>query len=716
MENLKEIFRQEAYELFAELEECVLELEKMPDDASQVSHIFRVLHTIKGSGGMAGFDEISEFAHEIETAFDLVREGKMPVSKELINLTLSARDQMQAMLDISDNTEAGEDSGTEKIIKAFNEIRVTGYEVDNTESDVPGYKAEDMIPDLSGPIITHPSLQNITYRIRFRPAINIFANGTNPILILKELSTLGHCIIVSQVNAIPSLEHLNPEACCIYWDIILTTQRGINTVRDTFIFVEDISDISFEVIDDEGLLEDDTDYKRIGEILLERKDLSCDELMRALSEQKKLGEKLIENKIVDQGIVESALAEQEYIKEIRKKRRDITLSSSVRVSADKLDALVNLVGELVTLQARFSMEISLDDDSEHGNPAFVSISEEFDRLTGNLRDTTMDIRMLPIGSTFNSLKRLVRDLSLELDKEVVMVTEGRDTELDKTVIERLNDPLVHIIRNCIDHGIEMPETRDGIGKPRYGTICLKAEYSGANVLISISDDGAGLDPREIRIRAVEKGILSAEAELSDKEILSQIFAPGFSTSKEVTEVSGRGVGMDVVRRSIEALRGAVGISSKKGVGTTITLRLPLTLAIIDGLLVKVGEGYFVFPLSVVEECVNMVREDMIVARRRNMIKIRGEILPFLSLRELFMVSGEPPDDERIVIASAKNRKIGLGVDCVIGQHQTVIKALGKIYKNIKGITGATILGDGTVSLILDIAQLVQSVENLKLET
>ncbi|MCP4351917.1 MAG: chemotaxis protein CheA [Desulfobacterales bacterium] len=712
MDNLKEIFRQEAYELFTELEECVLELEKNPDDTSQVGHIFRLLHTIKGSGGMAGFDEISEFAHEIETAFDLVREGKMAVSKELINLTLSARDQMQAMLDISDDSEAAETSGTEKIIKAFSEIRGTEYEADNTEpeQDVPEHKENDLDSDVSRLIITKPSLQNITYRIRFRPAINIFANGTNPVLLLKELTTMGHCIIVSQINAIPRLEHLNPEACYIYWDIILTTQGGINAVRDVFIFVEDISDISFEVIDDEGLLEDDTDYKRLGEILLERKDLSCDELIKTLSEQKKLGEKLIENKILDQGIVESALAEQEYIKEIRKKRREVTLASSVRVSADKLDALVNLVGELVTLQARFGMEVSLDEDSEHRNPAFVSISEELDRLTGNLRDTTMGIRMLPVDSTFNSLKRLVRDLSLELGKEVDMVTEGRDTELDKTVIERLNDPLVHIIRNCIDHGIEMPEVREEIGKPGYGTICLKAEHSGANVLISISDDGAGLDPLKIRARAVEKGILSADAELSDKEILYQIFAPGFSTSKEVTEVSGRGVGMDVVRRSIETLGGSVEIDSKKSVGTTIILKLPLTLAIIDGLLVKVGEGCFVFPLSVVEECVNMVREDMEVAQRRNMIKIRGKILPFLSLRELFMVSGEHPDNERIVIASAKNRKMGLGVDCVIGQHQTVIKSLGRIYRNIKGITGATILGDGSVALILDVAQLVQSVK------
>jgi two-component system chemotaxis sensor kinase CheA len=318
--------------------------------------------------------------------------------------------------------------------------------------------------------------------------------------------------------------------------------------------------------------------------------------------------------------------------------------------------------------------------------------------------------MLPIGTTFSKFKRLVRDLSNELGKEVVMITDGGETELDKTVIERLNDPMVHIIRNCIDHGLEGPDIREAAGKPRQGTVRLSAVHSGANVVIRISDDGAGLDAEAIRAQAVKRGVIAPDVDLSEDELYAQILAPGFSTANKITDVSGRGVGMDVVKRSIDALRGAIEITSQKGMGTTISLRLPLTLAIIDGLLVEIGPSCFVLPLSAVEECVELTREDMAKARGRHMVNVRDELIPYILLRELFGMEEEPPAIAHIVIAEVDGRRLGFVVDRVTGEHQTVIKNLGRVYRDAKGFSGATILADGTVALILDVNRLTETAE------
>jgi len=337
------------------------------------------------------------------------------------------------------------------------------------------------------------------------------------------------------------------------------------------------------------------------------------------------------------------------------------------------------------------------------------VAEEVERLVTELRDNTMSIRMLPIGNTFSKFKRLVRDLSTELGKEINLITEGEETELDKTVIEKLNDPLVHLIRNSIDHGIEAPDAREQSGKPREGTVKLTAEHSGANVLIHIADDGAGIDPEAIRLKAIERGMITAEDNLNEKELFSLIFAPGFSMAKKVTNVSGRGVGMDVVKRGIDALNGTLDIQSKMGEGATITLKLPLTLAIIDGLLVRIADAFFVLPLAAIEECVELTRQDIRKMHGRHMTHIRGEVVPYISLREVFKIPGELPAIEQIIINRIGDDRIGLVVDQVIGEHQTVIKSMGKFYRHVREISGATILGDGTVALIVDISQLVSQV-------
>jgi two-component system chemotaxis sensor kinase CheA len=715
MEKQKETYREEAYELLAELETSLLELEETSpsaqNDAELIDRVFRALHTIKGSGAMFGFDDIAAFTHEVETVFDMVRDGKIPVTKELINLALSARDRIKTMLD-GESSEIQEQEGQSQAelvaaLRALIPGRPVSPKAEETEpKELPPPPFEASAAE-SNPSESKAEIEpSVTYRIRFHPHRDIFSNGTNPILLLNELRELGEANIVAQTEAIPLLKDYDPEACYTYWDIILTTRKGLDPIRDVFIFVENDCKISIEVIDEEVGAEESIAYKRLGEILIARGDISTETLRQVLRHQKRIGEMLVEKKVVDRGVVESALAEQEYMKKRRSIRKERDMVSSIRVPAERLDALVDLVGELVTVQARLTQKAFSGNE-----PELLSIAEEVERLTGELRDKTMSIRMVPVGTLFNKFKRLVRDLAEELKKEVTLVIEGGDTELDKTMIEKLNDPLVHLIRNAVDHGIEPPDLREAVGKPRCGTLRLSAEHSGAEVLIRVSGDGAGIDTVAVRAKAVEKGLISPESQLTEKEIISLIFEPGFSTARKISDVSGRGVGLDVVKRTVESLRGAVEILNRQGVGTTTILKLPLTLAIIDGLMVKIGESYFVAPLSVVEECVELSHAELVKAKRRNMMSFRGEIIPYLSLRELFLTEGKAPDVEQIIIAEAKDSRVGFGVDQVIGQYQTVIKTLGRMYKNIEGISGATILGDGTVALILDAGRLIHLAES-----
>jgi len=377
---------------------------------------------------------------------------------------------------------------------------------------------------------------------------------------------------------------------------------------------------------------------------------------------------------------------------------------SLRVDAGKLDDLVNLVGELVIAQARLTQLAS-----GLGHAALTGVAEEIERLSNELRDNTLGIRMLPIGTTFSRFRRLVRDLSSEMRKSIELVTEGGETELDKTVLEQLNDPLVHLLRNSIDHGIEPPGERLAAGKSESGAIILSAKHAGGEVVLSIVDDGRGMDPERIRHKAVEKGLVPHDARLSDSEIFNLVFLPGFSTAEKITNVSGRGVGMDVVKRSMDALRGKIDIQSEPGRGSRITIRLPLTLAIIDGLQIKAGEDQYIIPLSLVEECVELPREGAGASGRGRTIHLRGETVPYIRLREAFGLAGQPPAIEQVVITRFEGERAGIAVDQVMGQQQTVIKSLGNYIGSVAGISGATINGDGTMSLILDVPTLVASV-------
>lgn len=699
----KAVFLVEATEILEQLEEALLELEDLPDDEDLVGRIFRALHTIKGSGAMFGFDRVSAFTHEVETVFDKVRSGTMAVSRELIDLTLASRDIIRTMLDGDGNGETGTEA--KRVIVALKQISSPDAS-DNSFAE-PSAAGEERDPSPDG-LFT-------TWRIRFKPAKDVFATGTDPTFLLEDLRELGDCDIVALMDDIPRLSQLDPEQFYIGWDIMLTTDKGRQAIEDVFIFIDEDSEVNIQAVERHGAVDEEElqkDPLRLGEILVMRGDLNEAQVEEAAGSQKRLGEILLEKGLLTPGKIESALVEQEHCKRAKQKVRDKqqkpVSDSSIRVPSSKLDELVNLIGELVTVQARLTQVAST---SEDGQLRFLA--EEVERLSSELRDNTMNIRMVPIGSTFSKFRRLVRDLSAELGREVNLTTIGAETELDKTVIEKLNDPMVHLIRNALDHGVEPPEVRVAAGKNREGAIHLEAEHSGAHVLIRVRDDGAGINKEKIRKKAAERGLMVQDADISDDELYSFIFTPGFSTAVVVSSVSGRGVGMDVVRTNIDALRGTVEVQSVEGKGTTVTLKIPLTLAIIEGLLTRVGDERYVLPLSAVEECVELVVEEAGAARGRNLAHIRGEIIPYVYLRRHFNIQGKKAQIEQIVVTHVDGQRIGFVVDEVIGQHQTVIKNLGHMYRNVKEISGATILGDGALALILDVPCLVHEIRDIE---
>ncbi|MGC2615794.1 MAG: chemotaxis protein CheA [Terracidiphilus sp.] len=496
------------------------------------------------------------------------------------------------------------------------------------------------------------------WTIHFSPGPQLMRGGSDPLLLIRELGGLGELTATASLASLPPLAELDPERCYVAWDFILRTSASLDAIRDVFIFVEDCCELSIEP--QEKPAEVETDRTALG------------------------------------------LKEKREAQGGRRHYDSSDNSSTIRVAVTKLDQFVNLVGELVTVQARLSELSSRRDD-----PDITAVAEEVDRLASALRETSMNVRMMPIRATFERFRRLVHDLARDLGKEVELTIEGADTELDKTVIDQLGDPLMHLIRNSMDHGIGIPEDRRSHGKPARATIQLSARYCGASVLISVSDDGRGIDVEAVRSRAIERGLINPEAQLSDSELHSLLFQPGFSTAREVTDISGRGVGMDVVRRNIDKLRGIIDVASRPGQGTTVTLRLPLTLAIIDGLLVMVGDAYFVLPLADTLECTELSRAEIDSANGRHLINVRGKVVPYIRLREHFGITTAPPSFEQVMLVDTEDGCYGLVFDRVLGNCQTMIKSLGRVYRHMQTVSGATILGNGTVALILDPHRLVQ---------
>jgi len=660
VDQFKHGFREEAREILVDLEAALLELNENREDKDLVSRVFRSLHTIKGSGAMFGFDRLAAFTHNLETAFDEVRNGRIPISTELVDLTLSALDQIRSMVEEEEGEIRADAAACASILERAREI--IGKKKPDAPTTAPPATAEAPPPDKNA----H------RWKIHFAPGPEMMRTGSNPLLLIRELHQMGELSVVASMASVPRLQEIDPECCYVSWEMQLHTAAGEDAVRDVFIFVEDLCELSIEPVATETTTSP-------PQPPAENAEIPCEAWLTA---------RALEDKRAPSG------GRRTYDKPDN--------ASSLRVPAARLDQLVDLVGELVTVQARLS-EVA----NRHDDPEFAAVAEEVERLTAALRENSMNIRMMPIRSTFEKFRRLVHDLARDLHKNVELTIEGADTELDKTVIDQLSDPLMHLIRNSMDHGIESAEVRTAQDKKAMATIQLSARYSGASVLIGVADDGGGIDVDAVRRKAVEKGLISADAVLGNSEVYALLFQPGFSTAKEVTDISGRGVGMDVVRQNIESLRGSIDVSSQRGQGTCVTLRLPLTLAIIDGLLVRVGASFFVMPLASILECIELTTEDIRAANGKHVSNLRGEIVPYIRLREYFGIATQRPEIEQIIIVDTGEGRYGFVVDQVLGNCQTVVKNLGRFYRHVQVVSGATILGDGTVALILDPYRLTQ---------
>ncbi|MGO7163446.1 chemotaxis protein CheA, partial [Rhizobium johnstonii] len=519
-----------------------------------------------------------------------------------------------------------------------------------------------------------------SWRIRFSLPANSMANGTNPLGLLDELRDLGECTVRANTSAIPPLDALAPTELHISWDVTLTSEQDRSAIDDVFIFVLDDMELSVEEISGQAAA---------TAAPVEEKAAPASVAVSAAP--------VPPTTVPEFRPVEAVPAKREAPAAVSQAKA----AENVRVPAERLDELMDRVGELVIAQSRLSQLASASTDI-----ALRSVSEEIERLSGELRDTMMVLRMVPVATLFSRFRRLVHDLARETGKVIELVTEGESTEVDKTVIERLADPLVHLVRNSIDHGLETPADRLASGKSEAGTVTLSARQAGGEVIISIKDDGRGINRERVRAKAESSGLIQPGQPLSDSELLQLIFAPGFSTAAAITNLSGRGVGMDVVKKTVEALRGAIDIVSVPGQGSEVSLRIPLTLAIIDGLLVRVGSGRYVIPLSAVEECLELSLEEDLRSRGRSFISLRDSLVPFLRLRDLFRTGTKPDVHQKVVVISTGTERVGLVVDQIIGDHQTVIKSMSKLHNNVATFSGATILGDGSVALILDVGHLV----------
>ncbi|WIY52223.1 chemotaxis protein CheA [Devosia sp. YIM 151766] len=645
-----ETFRQEARELLDQLEAGLLDLAQDPANDDLINSSFRALHTIKGSGAMFGFTAVAEFVHEFETAFDRVRKGQSQADAALIQVALDAKDHIHLLIESPETRVEGGD----RILAHLRNV-VEGGPAEAQETPAQRRVSEPQAPA--------PAKASRFWRLVFYLPADALIYGTNPLLLLDELAEIGPTKVTALTDRVPELGILDPEVPHIGWQVDIEADDPSGAIDDVFLFLRDNMELTLTPLDNP--------------------DTSPAEAAPA------------------------AAAPQPKEPAPRPRPSDkpdgAPAATSLRVPAERLDELMDRVGELVIAQARLSQIAALSSDT-----ALKTIAEELERLSSGLRDTTMGIRMVPIGSLFGRFRRLVHDLSGELGKPIEFITSGEETELDKTMIERLADPLVHLIRNAVDHGLESEEKRRASGKQAQGSVRLSAVYSGAEVTIAVSDDGAGLDAARIRAKAEENGIIAADSKLTEQELYQLIFAPGFSTANEVTSLSGRGVGMDVVKRTIDGLRGTIELSTIPGQGTTATLRLPLTLAIIDGMLVRVGNGRYTIPLAAVEECVELPEGIEAHAKGRNFLDIRGALVPYLRLREVFGTTAPAEQHQKVVIVSSGEGRVGLVVDQIIGNNQTVIKQLSKLHSSLKSFSGATILGDGSVALILDTAHLAAS--------
>ena len=717
MDELTSTFVNESRDQLTAMEDGLLILEQNPDDKDNLNAIFRAAHTIKGGSGVVECHFIEAFTHKVENILDRLRNGEMQVNGELSTILLACCDHMGALLEV---LAAGQpEPGPELKAKGDAlQAQLAGYlgEAPSAQATKPGMPAEqvDEVTSSGGGVV---STDGWHISVRFGP--NVLKQGMDPLAFLRFLASLGEITAMETISdGIPAAADMDPENCYLGFEIHFQSRASKADIEHVFEFCRD--DCTLNILPPKskvteylrliGELPEDT--MRLGEILVRigaltqaelDSGLTAQDTIKQLAEQidafesqkSPLGDILVEQKSVQKEIVEAAAQKQANVTE-----KKAVEARMIRVQADKLDLLIDLVGELVIAGASANLLAQ-----KSGQSDLMESTSILSRLVESIRDSALQLRMVQIGETFNRFNRVVRDASREMGKDIELTITGGETELDKSVVEKLGDPLMHLVRNAIDHGIESAALRAAHGKPATGHVGLNAYHDSGSIVIEVIDDGGGLPKEKIRSKAVEKGLIAEDAQLTDNEIVNLIFEPGFSTADKVTNISGRGVGMDVVKRNIQSLRGTVDVRTEEGAGSVFTIRLPLTLAIIDGFLTGVGQSAYVVPLDSVVECIELEN----LSTDRNYLNLRGEVLPFVRLRDMFEVEGETPDRQNVVIVQFAGQKAGLVVDELLGEFQTVIKPLGVIFKHLRGIGGSTILGSGEVALILDVPALVNLV-------
>ena len=722
MDQALQTFLVESRELLLAMEAALLNLESEPDDKESIGAVFRAAHTIKGSAGLFGLDTIVAFTHVAENMLDKVRNGEVPVDGDLIALLLTSGDHIAILVE----QVAGRGEEPDEATRAAGEVLLQQMKIRLGEASPGAPIAQSRVtqqPDAPLHSSGGGVVESDTWHISLRFGHEVLKNGMDPLSFIRYLATLGEIVSVATLpDDMPPAGQMDPECCYLGFELDFRSEADKAAIEGVFEFVRD--DCSLRILPPHSRIEAyiqlindlPEDKVRLGEILVNsgaitHKELDemlmCQALLVAAEEHApsgedvapvpQLGEILVREGMAQKELVDAALGKQKQARESKAQE-----SRYIRVHADKLDALINLVGELVIASASASLLSQRSRDT-----MLHEATSTMSRLVEEIRDGALQLRMVQIGETFNRFHRVVRDVSKDLGKEIGLEIRGAETELDKSVVEKIGDPLMHLVRNAMDHGIESAELRRQRGKPAKGTVRLNAFHESGSIVIEVGDDGGGLNRDKLIAKGIERGLVGPNQSLTDQEVYALIFEAGFTTAEAVTNISGRGVGMDVVRRNIEALRGMIEIGSVQGVGTTIKIRLPLTLAIIDGFLLGVGSAAYVVPLDMVMECIELSEAERRESRERNYINLRGTVLPFIRLREHFREQGQAGRRENIVVVQYAGQKAGLVVDELLGEFQTVIKSLGKLFGNLKGISGSTILGTGEVALILDVPSLIQ---------
>lgn len=707
--QFQDAFFEEAAEHLAIVEDGLLRLEQHPEDLDLLNKIFRSAHSIKGTSGMFGFNAVAQFTHKMETLLDLLRNGQKVVTPQIADLLLKSTDCLKTLIDVAKTGAPVDDD----IVQRLTAELAASQTSTGTQSSIP-------VAQVSGSASAQAGSHGHVYRIAWTPPEWLFQRGLDPLQIFKELSDLGTVSHVTvDASKVPDLAVMDPEKCYLSWTMMLETAKDRSVVDPVFEFVREDSRLEIreelERQTQEGErtvtgvpgvtgVVDGTESKPLGEILVESGVVTRDTLDKALSQQKRVGEILIAQHAVTPLQVEQALQKQQESAAQSKK----TDTASIRVDTDKIDKLINLVGELVITQSMLS-DLGSRFETRQLSVLLERLAQ-LERNTREIQERVMSIRMLPIGTAFSRFPRLVRDLSAKAGKKIQLVLSGEETELDKTVIESIGDPLTHLVRNSADHGLEPPEERLDNNKPELGTIRLNAFHEGGSICITVEDDGRGLNRDKILAKALKQGLIAENEKLSEDQIWLLIFKPGFSTAEKVTDVSGRGVGMDVVKRNIEGLGGAVSIKTALGKGTIFTLKLPLTLAIIEGMTVRVGRETYIVPLlSILESIQPKAASLKTVVGKGELIDVRSTYLPMVRLYDVFSLQPEHTDPTQaiLLILETEGERVAVMVDEIVGQQQVVIKSMEQNFRKVAGVAGATILGDGTVGFILDVRGLLE---------